>query len=115
MTEYTLTRQSLDTITDVEMVFGTVKLLPPYEVVPEAFKRGNNYTRLMDCLFSEQPVPGGEIVFRQGLDDPAAPAALNRVVMSHLRSYEPKHEHKIAGLGYLVSLVCEVTLPLHQP
>ena len=40
MTEYTLTRQSLDTITDVEMVFGTVKLLPPYEVVPEAFKRG---------------------------------------------------------------------------
>ena len=52
MTEYTLTRQSLDTITDVEMVFGTVKLLPPYEVVPEAFKRGNNYTRLMDCLFS---------------------------------------------------------------
>ena len=110
MTEYTLSRQSLDTITDLEMAFGTTKLLPPYGVVPEPFKHGNGYTRLIDCLFSGQPLPGGEILFRQGFEDPAAPAALNRVVIAHLRSYEPKHEHKIAGLGYLVSLVCELNL-----
>jgi hypothetical protein len=110
MTEYTLTRASLNTITDVEMAFGTEKLLPPYEAVPEEFKRGNSYTRLMDSLFSGQSVPEGEIVFRKDFDDPEAPAQLNRVVIAHLRSYSPKHEHKIAGLGFLVSLACEVRL-----
>lgn len=110
MTAYTLTREDLNTITDVEMAFGTVKLLPTYEEVPEAFKSGNSYTKLMDRICSDQPLPGGEIEFRPGFQDPEAPALLNRVVRAHLRSFQPKHQHKIAGLGYLVSLVCEVRL-----
>lgn len=107
-TEYKLTRDALNTITDVEMAFGTTKLLPPNETVPEEFKRGNVYTVLVDCLFAGKPVPNGEIEFREGFDDPEAPKLLNRVVSAHLRSWEPKHEHKIAGLGYLISLACEI-------
>lgn len=49
-------------------------------------------------------------MFRDGFADSEAPALLNRVVMAHLRSFEPKHEHKIAGLGYLVSQVCDIRL-----
>ena len=104
----TLFGQNMNTITDVEIAFGTTKLLPPFDAVPDEFKRGNDYTRLLDHLFSGQPLPDGEIVFREGFDDTEAPALLNRVVMAHLRSFEPKHEHKIACLGYLVSQACEV-------
>ena len=107
MPEFNLKRESLNTITDVEIAFGTTKLLPPFDAVPDEFKRGNDYTRLLDHLFSGQPLPDGEIVFREGFDDTEAPALLNRVVMAHLRSFEPKqstlnnpakpHEHRRAG------------------
>lgn len=110
MPEFKLKRDSLSTITDVEIAFGTTKLLPPIDAVPAEFKRGNDYTKLLDRLFAGQPAPEGEIVFREGFDDDDAPALLNRVVMAHLRSFEPEHEHKIAGLGYLISLACEVRL-----
>ena len=105
MPEFNLKRESLNAITDVEIAFGTTKLLPPYDAVPDEFKRGNDYR-----LFADQPPPDGEIVFREGFDVADAPALLNRVVRAHLRSFEPKHEHKIAGLGYLISRVCEVRL-----
>lgn len=110
MPEFKLKRESLNTITDVEIAFGTTKLLPPFEAVPDEFKRGNDYTRLIEQLFSGRPVPEGEIVFREGFDDAEAPALLNRVVRAHLRSFEPQHAHKIAGLGYLMSQACEVHL-----
>ena len=110
MPDFKLKRESLNTITDVEIAFGTTKLLPPFDAVPDEFKRGNDYTKLLDRLFADQPPPEGEIVFREGFDDADAPALLNRVVRAHLRSFEPKHEHKIAGLGYLISLACEVRL-----
>lgn len=110
MPEFNLKRELLNTITDAEIAFGTTKLLPPFDAVPDEFKRGNDYTKLLNQLFAGQPVPAGEIVFREDFDDPDAPALLNRVVMAHLRSFEPKHEHKIAGLGYLISQACEVRL-----
>lgn len=110
MPEFNLNRESLNSITDVEIAFGTTKLLPSYDEVPDEFKHGNDYTKLLDRLFADQPPPDGEIVFREGFDDAYAPALLNRVVRAHLRSFEPKHEHKIAGLGYLLSKVCEVRL-----
>lgn len=110
MAEFKLLRDSLNTITDVEIAFGTTKLLPPYDAVPDEFKCGNDYTKLLDHMFAGQALPEGEIVFRDGFADSEAPALLNRLVMAHLRSFEPKHEHKIAGLGYLVSQVCEVRL-----
>lgn len=112
MPDYTLTREALDTITDLEIAFGTTKLLPPYEIVPEEFKRGNQYTRLLNCMFSAVPLPEGNVVFKEGFADSEAPGKLRRVIEAHLRSYQPKHEHKIAGLGFLVSLACELQVPV---
>ena len=107
-TPYVLERHQLDAITDVELAFGTTRLLPPLEVVPEEFHRGNAYTRLLDCIFAGSALPEAQIEFRKGFDDPEAVKLLPRVVQAHLRSFEPKHEHKIAGLDYLVSLVCDI-------
>lgn len=109
MAEYTLTREALETITDVEMTFGTTKLLPAFEQVPEEFKRGNAYTEILDCMFAGMPVPDGKVEFRPGFNDPETPKLLLRVISAHLCSFAPKHEHKIAGLGYLISQACEIT------
>ena len=106
--DYNLTREALETITDSEMAFGTTKLLPAFEQVPEEFKRGNAYTRLLDCMFAGVSLPDGKVEFRPGFNDPEAPKLLLRVIHAHLRSFEPKHEHKIAGLGYLISKSCEL-------
>lgn len=109
MAQYKLTRESLNTITDLDMAWGTTKLLPDYSKVPEDFKSGNIYTKLLDCMFSGVPLPKGEIIFRKGFDDADAPKQLTRVIHAHLKSFEPKHEHKIAGLGYVISQVCEIS------
>lgn len=105
---YVLTRESLNSITDAEMAFGTMKLLPPFEMIPDEFHNGNIYTEILDCMFAGVKLPDGEIVFRKGFDDADAPKALHRCVHAHLISFEPKHEHKIAGLGYIISLVCQI-------
>lgn len=110
MKDFEFARSSLGDISDLDLAFGTTRFLPPFEQVPEAFKRGNDYTKLIEHLFAGGPVPDGEIEFRAAFDDPEAPALLNRLVMAHLRSHEPKQEHKIAGMGYLVSIVCTVRL-----
>lgn len=106
MSSYTITRANLDGITGLEIAFGTTKLLPPYEEVPDEFKHGNTYTELVSALFVGQPLPDLEITFREGFTDEQCPEQLNRAVHAHLHSFQPKHEHKIAGVAYLVSQVC---------
>lgn len=39
--------------------------------------------------------------FLPGFEESAT--ALNQAVRANLTSYGPKHEHKIAGVGYLIS------------
>lgn len=109
MAPYQLTRDAISTISDVEIAFGTTKLLPPFDEVPESFKRGNEYTRMLDCLFANVPLPDANVEFLEGFDDLDAPALLARVVQAHLRSFQPSHEHKIAGIGYLLSKACRIT------
>lgn len=105
---YALARIDLDTITDVEAAFSTDRLLPAWEDVPDSFRRGNLYTKLAEAIFYSTPLPEGEMVFKQTFDDPEAPAALNRCVRAHLQSWGPKHEHKIAGVGFMISQACEL-------
>lgn len=98
---YTLTPADLSTITQPEMAFGTMRLLPPWEEIPDEFKRGNQYTRLASALFLGSAIPEGECHFLPGFEESAP--ALNQAVRAHLTSYGPKHQHKIAGVGYLIS------------
>lgn len=78
-------------------------LLPDMDDIPEEFKRqdGTPWNELASKWFFAglKKAP----VFKPGIDASAA--------MGHLKaclgSYEPKHEHKEAGVAYLMSLWCE--------
>lgn len=103
---FTLTRSDLDSISDAEVAFSTQRLLPTWDDIPGEFRTGNVYTRLAQAIFFGQSYPAGELVFNQGFEDDGAPAALNRCVRAHLNAFGPRHEHKIAGVGVMISVVC---------
>lgn len=96
---YTLTPEDVASITDPEAVFGTERLLPAWESIPAEFKSGNSYTKLAEAIFYGSSMPSGRIELKAGFE----PMALNRAVRAHLQSYGPRHEHKIAGVGFLIS------------
>jgi hypothetical protein len=100
---YCLTPEDLTTISRPEMVFGTQRLLPAWQDLPDEFKKGNEYTRLVEALFYGRPISGC-IQMKSGFD----PEPLNRAVQAHLRCFGPKHEHKIAGVGYLIAQAAEL-------
>lgn len=87
----------------LECIFGATdisKLLPPYRSIPKDFREGRNkwstlvstwfFCGLKDAVW--KPVPG--------IDENKALRHL-KAIMS---SFEPKHEHKEAGVAYLLSL-----------
>lgn len=87
----------------LDLIFGgnIKKLLPEYEDIPDEFKmQGNYWVRWQQKWFfsglSESDVPQA----KEGIDLKAA--------MQHLasiqRSFEPKHEHKEAGVAYLATI-----------
>lgn len=105
---YMLTREMLDTVTDLELAFSTDRLLAPWDAIPDEFKeRSNVYSRLAENIFFDRDLGRGQLSFREGFEDKWAPAALNRCVRAHLHCFGVKHEHKIAGVAYMISLVCE--------
>ena len=103
---YTLTPEQLESITPVEMAFSTTRLLPAMEDIPKEFLKGNVYIRLVNALFYGQTLPEGDIEMREGFSF----EALNRAVRAHLQSWSPKHEHKMAGVAYMMSCACTLTL-----
>jgi len=102
---YKVTREDLSSITDVELAFSTDKLLPAWEEIPQEFKDGNLYTHLAEAIFDGRPLPGLAMEFLPGFEDAEAPAALNKCVRAHLQSFSSKHQHKIAGVGYMMAKV----------
>lgn len=104
-----ITPDLINSITDVEMAFGTERLLPAEAEIPDEFssENGNQYTEVVNCIFYKRQLPNYEIVFKDGFE----PKALYRAVGAHLASWGPKHEHKISGVAYLISLVAEIKVP----
>lgn len=98
---YTVTPADLESITDLEIAFSTSRLLPEWEDVPQEFRDGNVYTKLAEAIFNGTALPQGNIELKPGF----TPERLSRAVRAHLQSFEPKHEHKIAGVGYLIAQV----------
>lgn len=87
----------------IDQAFGGKidKLLPTYASIPDEFKRhnGNKWVDVVETWFFE------------GLDPKRLipePHIDKRDALGHLRaimcSFEPKHEHKIAGVAYLMSM-----------
>lgn len=99
---YHLTPDLIDSITAPEWAFSTERLLPAWEDIPADFKQGNSYTELAEAIFYNRPIPNGEIELFAGVDA----EKLNRCIRAHLQSFGPKHEHKIAGVGFMISCAC---------
>ena len=85
----------------VTMAFGAVdtsKLMPPYADIPQEFKHGSGkWNRLMSDWFY-CGVKNMVLTPREGVDQVKA----LRHIKSILASFEPKHEHKEAGVAYLL-------------
>lgn len=88
-------------VTEVDLVFGGVveELLPAMTEIPEAFITGETiWNAAIDRLFYKGPA-GIEVTPRKEVD----PKAALRHIAAVLNSFQPKHEHKMAGCAYLMS------------
>lgn len=103
---YDVTPADMESISDIEMAFSADRLLPAWDDIPPEFRKGNQYTKMAEAIMYGWPLPEGTIEIKDGF----TPEMLNRAVTSHLQSYGPKHEHKIAGVGYMMSRACTLTL-----
>ena len=89
-------------VDEAELAFpgDTARLLPPWKDIPEEFKRHNGtvWNKLVGdwffCGLSEV-----KLVPKDGIDQKKAMRHLQTI----MRSWEPKHEHKEAGVAYLLS------------
>lgn len=80
------------------------KLLPAYNLIPEEFRRDRTkWNKIVNTWFA------------CGLEEESAPKVraefdkdkVWRHLSACMRSYEPRHEHKTAGVAYLMSLWME--------
>ena len=89
-------------VTDIDIAFpGNIigRLLPPMAGIPEEFSSSENKWRnKASRLFFN----GGGIDIKPDINKSHA----IRHLRACLGSFEPKHEHKVAGVGYLLSLWC---------
>jgi hypothetical protein len=88
-------------VSDVDIAFGgrTNELLPPVEDIPEEFWKGHTkWNKLIDDVFYGRNL-NGEIYEKEGIDVHSAA----RHIKAILASFQPKHEHKMAGCAYLAS------------
>lgn len=83
-------------------IFGQIKgILPAWDEIPEQFwKHHNPYARVVSKLFfSGGALSDFGLTVKPGLDK----ANVMRAVNACLSSFEPNHEHKEAGVAFLLS------------
>lgn len=93
-------------VSDLNLVFGgdMSQLLPDWESIPEEFKtwQGTDWNKFVSKWFF-----GGAkktmVTFDPAVDMTLALRHLKAIMMS----FEPKHEHKEAGVAWLLSRWCE--------
>ncbi len=99
-----LSQSDINSISRNEWIFGTTRFLPPMKAIPKQFIKElygpNLYSRMVDAWYTGSSVPVAVVSFNTGFYDAAA---IKRFIMAHLVSFEPEHEHKIAGCAYLLS------------
>lgn len=92
------------------------RLLPPYEEIPEDFRRERGESKKWHAIQSRwffSGLPGNtEFKEKPGIDVNAALMHLGAIQ----GSFDPKHEHKQAAVAWLMSLwFDDVILPTAKP
>lgn len=87
-------------------------LLPATDAIPPDYRNRRQWESFARKWFAGTLPEGVHMHATEGIDARAAGRHLTAV----LRSYEPKHEHKIAGVAWLASRWFDkVTLPIDSP
>lgn len=88
-------------LTDAEMMFGANigNLMPRYNDIPQEFKDDwKPWPKLVSQWFFKG-LDASKLVAKKGIDKKLALRHLKAV----MGSWEPKHEHKTAGVAFLMS------------
>ena len=98
------------TLSDADVQFGSIKHLPKWNDLPENMRRlwhREPWCDLASEWFSDGVKHDGEaLVFKEARLTPKPGIDFNqavRAIKAVLGSYEPSHEHKMAGVGFLFS------------
>ena len=76
------------------------QLLPAYSTVPDEFKRDSNkWVQIFHKWFFSGLPKGTRFTMKPGIEADQAIAHLKAI----MASFQPKHEHKTAGVAYLMS------------
>jgi hypothetical protein len=88
-------------IDDVTLAFPANALdwMPPWEEIPEEFKEGNEWTQIASSWFALGLPETVKFYPHEGVD----PEKAFRACRATLGSFQPKHEHKEAAVGYMLS------------
>lgn len=92
-------------LNNAAVAFGDISALPAWEDIPEEFRKNWHSNSQPWCrIISQLFFKGGTyeefgLTAKDGVDEQAA----KRAIHSCLGSWTPKHEHKIAGCGYMLS------------
>lgn len=103
---WTLTQEDVASITQEETLKGTHRLLPPVEEIPKAFWDGNVYTRIVEAMYVGEKPEHAQIDFNPGFVNDGN---LSRMTTAHLRDMSQDYDHRIAGIGLMISKVIHVT------
>lgn len=86
-------------------------LLPPWKEIPDEFKNFNRPTpqgEIVSRWFFKGLPKGTQFIPVEGVDEKKA----LRHIQCCMGSWEPKHEHKVAGCAYLLSIwFSEIKIP----
>lgn len=96
-------------ISDASLAFGDIKHMPKHSTLPEAFQdwRSEPHCRAISGWFyrgakaSANGITIDDVTYRAKPSVDANNAL--RAIKAVLGSFEPKHEHKIAACGYMLS------------
>lgn len=95
-------------LTRADIAFGNIDHMPKYSTLPEEFQRERSpFCNAVQSWFFRGAkgspagieIDGVTYTAKPGVDAAQALAAIKSV----LSSFEPKHEHKIAACGYMLS------------
>jgi hypothetical protein len=92
-------------INDMTLAFPAYALdwMPEYDAIPDEFKdrhsREAEWIQIANYWFANGLNDKVEFYAREGVDAKAA----FRALQATLGSYQPKHEHKIAAVAYMMS------------
>jgi hypothetical protein len=109
---WSLTQEEIASITNEEFIRGTSRLLPPVDEIPKAFWDGNVYTRIVEAMYVGAKPEHAQIDFLPGFVNDGT--SLARVTMAHVRDMQADYDHRIAGVGYMISKIVHVTIIINK-